>query len=167
MQRRGLCLLPFLGAWAGGGAVAQPAPVGETPGRVILRVSGLIEGDERAFDLVALEALGRQPLRTRTIWTGAAILDFQGVPLSLLLRAVGARGQRLRATALNDYAIDLPVEDADRHGAFLATRQDGQPIRVRDRGPVWLVYPWSDRPELDTPRFRDRAIWQLRHIDVL
>ncbi|MGX9963562.1 molybdopterin-dependent oxidoreductase [Roseomonas sp. F4] len=160
MRRRTLTLLPFLGALAG--PVLAQAP----SGRVILSVSGRISGATRDFDLAGLEALGTESLTTRSPWTGTEILRFTGVPLAVLLRAVGAQGDLLRATALNDYSVNVPRADADRHGAFLATRQDGVPIRIRDRGPIWLVYPWTDRPELDIAIFRDRAIWQLRHIDV-
>jgi hypothetical protein len=39
-------------------------------------------------------------------------------------------------------------------------------MRIRDRGPVWLLYPWTERPELDTPEFRERAIWQLAQIEI-
>ncbi|MBU8543729.1 MULTISPECIES: molybdopterin-dependent oxidoreductase [Roseomonadaceae] len=158
MRRRSLVLIPLL--------AALPVQAQPQRGRVILRVTGRITGAERSFDLAELEALGLEALRTRTTWTGADTLHFSGVPLARLLRAVGAQGDQLRATALNDYAVNLPREDADRHGAFLATRQDGVPLRVRDRGPIWLIYPWSARPDLDRSVYRDRAIWQLRHIDV-
>jgi len=158
MRRRALlgagtfAILPALGA-------------AQAPGRPILSVTGRIAGQARHFDLPALEALGRTDLSTRTSWTGTAMQHFAGVPLSRLLAEVGANGSLLRAAALNDYAVDVPVEDAAR-GAFLATRQDGEPLRVRDRGPVWLIYPWSERPELDVATFRERSIWQLRRIDV-
>jgi hypothetical protein len=158
MRRRSLLLLPLL--------AALPVQAQPRPGRIILRVTGRIADAERSFDLPALEALGLEVLRTRTAWTGPETLHFSGVPLDRLLRAVGAQGDRLRATALNDYAVNVPREDADRNGAFLATRQDGAPLRVRDRGPIWLIYPWSDRADLDLAVYRDRAIWQLRQIDV-
>jgi hypothetical protein len=79
----------------------------------------------------------------------------------------GARGTLLKATALNDYEVSLPFEDATRHGAFLATRLDGQLLRVRDRGPLWILYPWSSRQELNTATYRERSIWQLRQIEVV
>jgi hypothetical protein len=161
LPRRSLATLPLLFAWPWREAAAQE--------RAVLRVTWLLgraPGREAVFDLAGLEALGTAPLVTRTAWTGSAPASFSGVPLARLLEAVGAEGDTLRAVALNDYAVTLPREDATRHGAFLATRQDGVPIRIRDRGPIWLLYPWSERPELDTPVYRERAIWQLRQIDV-
>ena len=86
--------------------------------------------------------------------------------LSKLLQSVGANGTTMQAVALNNYAVTVPVEDAEANAAFLATRHNGQPMRVREKGPIWLIYPWSARPELKTTVFNNRAIWQLRRIDV-
>jgi hypothetical protein len=161
MLRRRILLLPAL--LAAPPVLAQRADAPSAAGREILRVTGRIAAPEEArFDLAALEALGRGELVTRTAWTGAAPQHFAGVPLQALLAHVGAQGPTLRAVALNDYAITAPVAELTQHGAFLATRQDGQPLRVRDRGPVWMIFPWSQRPELDVPLVRERAIWQLR-----
>lgn len=138
-------------------------------GRVVLSVTGRQRDGAPArhdFDLPMLEALGLETLSTRTTWTGTAEQTFAGVRLARVIGALGLDGTAIRATALNDYAVDVPMEDVTRHGAFLATRQDGVPLRVRDRGPIWLIYPWSDRPELDIATFRERAIWQLRRLDL-
>ena len=105
-------------------------------------------------------------LRTTTPWT-RGVQEFSGVPLARLLRAVQPAGQALRLEAINRYQARLPVEDAWRNGAFLATRRDGVPLRIRDGGPVWLLYPWSERPELDRAAYHERAVWQLRRIEVV
>lgn len=146
-----------------------PAPESAQPGSepVVLRVGGQIRRPpqgERDFSLAALEELGLQPLVTLTPWTRGE-QSFSGVPLQRLLDAVECLGTTLDLTAINRYTTSMPAEDA-RLGAFLATRLDGQPMRVRDRGPIWLVYPWSQRPELDRSLYHERAIWQLRHIVV-
>ncbi|OYW07287.1 MAG: hypothetical protein B7Z53_06550 [Rhodospirillales bacterium 12-71-4] len=150
--------------------LALASPVRSQPqaarGRPALRVEGRVADGPHGFSVAELEALGEGDLVTRTPWTGDAVLRFGGVALERVLRRVRAEGDMLRAVALNDYAVTVPREDAERHGAFLATRQGGQPLRVRDRGPVWLIYPWTERPALDHPTYRERAIWQLRLIDV-
>ncbi|MDJ0390813.1 molybdopterin-dependent oxidoreductase [Roseomonas sp. E05] len=133
-----------------------------------LVVTGLIAGAPegmRRFGLEELEALGLQELRTTTPWT-AGMQVFSGVPLARLLQAVGAHGTVLHTVALNDYTVVIPEEDARLHGAFLATRLDGRPMRIRDRGPIWLVYPWSERPALDQMTYHERSIWQLQRIEV-
>lgn len=163
MLRRRFLPLPIL-------ALAVPARARAASGREVLRVTGRIDEALRAegarFDLAALEALGRVELATRTAWTGEARLRFEGVPLARLLDAVGAEGAVLRGVALNDYAIRAPIAELLRDGAFLATRQEGQKLRIRDRGPVWMIFPWSERPAIDTAVVRERAIWQLRRIEI-
>lgn len=138
-------------------------------GRVVLTVKGTAgeagRGGPANFTLDELEALGTTELETETPFTPGPV-RFTGVPLRRLLEAVGAEGETIRATALNDYAVDIPREDATRHGVLLATRVDGKPMAVRDKGPVWVVYPWRGNPELSNPLYVARSIWQLRSIEI-
>jgi hypothetical protein len=132
---------------------------------VILTVEGRLPGGPRDFTLAELEALGTRTLRTATPWT-KGLQEFSGVPLLRLLQAVAGAAAPMRAEALNRYATALDAEDATRRDALLATRRDGHPMRVRDRGPLWLVFPWSERPELDRPEVHERSIWQLRRLTL-
>jgi hypothetical protein len=72
----------------------------------------------------------------------------------------------LRLRALNDYQAVIPLEDLRRYPVLFAFRQDGRLLSVRERGPVWVVYPWSGHPELDTRVHRQRSIWQVTEITV-
>ena len=161
MRRRSLAAL------AGLLSVASLHPARAQAAPVVLTVSGGAAPAPRDFTLAEFEALGLREMSTATPWT-QGLQNFSGVPLELLLRAMGGEGvARIRAEALNRYAVEVPASDGARLGAFLATRVDGQPMRVRDRGPVWLIYPWTARPELDRPELHERAIWQLRRIELL
>ncbi len=163
MLRRFLLCLPGLAL------AALPIPA-RAQGRPLLRMTGRLDPSLSpagvSYDLAGFEALGATDLVTRTPWTRGGPIRFTGVPLTRLLASVGARGEMLRVQALNDYAVNVPAEDA-RLGAFLATRQDGRPLRIRDLGPLWLIYPWSSRPELDSGVYRERSVWQLTAIEVL
>lgn len=166
-RRRALATLACLPGIAAAGLRA-PAARAQAEEPVILRITGRLvpERPDESFTLARLEALGRQDLETRTPWSPAP-LRFSGVPLLRLLEAVGARGTMLRAIALDEHEVRIPSEDARRNGAFLATRQGGRPLRIRDRGPLWILYPWSARADLDTVCYRNRSIWQLRQIEVI
>lgn len=147
---------------------AQELAAPEEP--VILTVSGNIgktnTGDgAAAFDLAMLDALPQTEFRTGTIWTDGEIA-FSGVELKTFLDALGATGETLRMTALNDYAIDMPFSDAVTGGPILATRMDGKTISVRDKGPVWVIYPFDSKPEYRTEVTYSHSIWQLKSIDV-
>jgi hypothetical protein len=145
------------------GDLAQPA------GPVILRVTGRIrntnaEGAAR-FDRQTLEALGTRKLITSTAWT-AGPTEFEGVLASAVLDAVGAEGSEVLATALNDYAVTIPVDELRRYPVLLALRMDGQYLRIMDKGPIWIVYPRDQYRELQDSLTDKRWVWQLRDLLV-
>ena len=159
-----------LAAAALGGLGAVPARALDAPrGKVILTITGQLahtnDGASAAFDLALLQQLPQHSFSTRTPWYPQA-RKFSGVLVSDLLAAVGAQGGTLRAVALNDYRVDIPTEDATLHGALLAHLLDDAPMPVRERGPLVIIYPFDDQPELRTAVRYSRAIWQLRSLDV-
>lgn len=133
-------------------------------GRVILEVTGALErttdGTEALFDLDQLESLGLTEISTESPWTDG-MTTFQGVPLSALVEHIGATGDTVRLLALDDYTVTLPTSDFDRYQPILATRRDGEPMRIRDKGPIWIIYPWSDYPEIQNEENYAKAIWQV------
>ncbi|TCO80962.1 hypothetical protein EV699_111163 [Plasticicumulans lactativorans] len=175
------CLRVLACAWLFGPAAlaaaagAAPAPVQATPlpapqGRPLLRVRGAIsvhntaEG-AAAFDRTQIDALPVETIRTRTPWTDG-VVAFEGPMLTDVLARVGAEGRMLELTALNGYVAQVPVEDAERYRPVLALRADGHTLGVRERGPLWLIYPWDDFAELRTESIYRRAVWQLSEIVV-
>ena len=96
-------------------------------GRVILRVTGKIEttnatiDDKPAatFDRKMLENLSQASIRTHTPWTDG-VVAFEGPLLRDLLARVGAYGEVLNTTAINDYAVDIPADDAASYRMILA-----------------------------------------------
>ena len=47
-----------------------------------------------------------------------------------------------------------------------AFRQNGAVLTVRDKGPLWIVFPRDDYPELNDPRVDLQWVWQLRAIEI-
>jgi hypothetical protein len=37
---------------------------------------------------------------------------------------------------------------------------------VRDKGPLWVIYPLDDHPEIDGQETHAKMIWQVRRLDV-
>jgi hypothetical protein len=60
----------------------------------------------------------------------------------------------------------IPIDDFHRYDVLLAVRMNGQLMRTRDKGPIWIVYPWSGHPELDDFLTREKSIWQLNALHV-
>jgi hypothetical protein len=148
---------------------AAAASLPEPSERPILTVSGKIansnKGGAAQFDRSMLEALGMSGFETTTPWYLGPV-RFDGVRMDRLLEAVGASGERVLAYALNDYTTELPVSDFAAHGVLLALKRDGEYMPVRDKGPLFIVYPFDSKPELRHQRFYSRSAWQLARLDV-
>ena len=158
----GLCL-------AAAGVAARADDLLQPAGPVLLTVSGQIKhtnaAGEARFDRAMLESLGLVSLVTRTAWTEGPQV-FEGVPARALLAAVGAVGGTAHAVALNDYEMDIPVSDFSDYEVLIALKMNGSYMRVRDKGPLWVVYPRDQYPELDRPEVWSRWVWQLKRIEV-
>lgn len=142
----------------------------DTPkGAVILTVSGNITETNSAngaeFDREMLLALGNHTLKTDTPWT-EGMNTFNGPLLSEVLNAVGAKGENLVFTALNDYSANLPAQDAFDHNVMLAMDMNGKKMSVRDKGPIFVLYPFADKPELNNEVIHNRSVWQVKTIKV-
>ncbi|WP_249931353.1 molybdopterin-dependent oxidoreductase [Ramlibacter sp. 2FC] len=151
------------------GAATQPGKLPQPKGSVILTVSGNIgvrnTADAAVFDAAMVRALPAHSIHTRTPWYKQAV-TFKGPRLKDLLDAVGAQGKTLRIVALNDYAVEVPIEDAERFDPILSYEVDGKRLSVRDKGPLFLVYPFDSRLELKNDLYYGRSIWQISSITV-
>lgn len=138
-------------------------------GAVILSVTGAITATnaERAarLDLAQLDAIDRSSFTTGTPWHDRKV-TFEGVRGAALVRALGGGGREVIATALNDYSATLPMEDFLRHGLLIASRVDGRTIGVREKGPLWIVYPYDSAPHLNTGVYHSRSVWQLARLEL-
>lgn len=138
-------------------------------GPVLLRVSGAIESTNAEggaeFDLDMLRALGESEIVTETIWTPGTH-SFTGVRLKDLLDHLGATGGTIEATAINDYSVTIPVSDATERGPIIAYEMDGKQLSRREKGPLWVIYPFSSSSDYRTEVIYSRSIWQLDRITI-
>jgi hypothetical protein len=152
-------------------AVLHEARALEPPGGpVVLTVHGRVRmpnaGRQADFDMAMLERLPQQSIVTNTPWYSQP-RKFTGPLLRDVLAACGAQGTLLRATALNDYRVDLPFEDVQRYGVVLARLLDGRPMAVRDKGPLFIIYPFDSEPALRNAVYYSRSAWQLKSLEVI
>lgn len=136
-------------------ALAQNVPV--------LTITG--SSNSVALDRTELEAVGMVSIKTTTPWNDG-IVDFEGVPLTLLLKKVNAEGATATVTALNDYSVDIPTSDFAEFGAILAVKRNGNYMPVSDQGPFFVVYPFDSNPVLQGQPYYGRAVWQVKEITV-
>ena len=128
-------------------AAALPAPIGPVVLTLTGRVANRNAGDAAAFDMAMLEALPQHEIVAPTPWFDEP-RRFGGPLLRDVLAAAGATGTTLKASALNNYRVEIPFDDAVRHDVVLARLLDGKPMSVREKGPLFVMYPFDRRPEL-------------------
>ena len=58
------------------------------------------------------------------------------------------------------------MEDFANYPVILATRLDGAEMSVRDKGPIFVIYPFDDAPELNNETYFGRSAWQVKSIEV-
>jgi hypothetical protein len=163
LLRAGLLAVLFLAAPA---VLAQEfaAPTGD----VLLTVSGQITKTNGpgtlSLDAAQFGALPQHKFTTSTIWTDGTP-TFEGVLLKDLIAAVGVTGSIISLTALNDYKISIPMADVNDDGPLLAYMMDGKTMSLRDKGPVWLVYPYDANADYRSEQTYARSIWQLGRVE--
>lgn len=148
---------------------AQAEPLAKPAGKPILVISGKITntnvGETAQFDRDMLEALGLQTVETANPWYDGRV-RFEGVSIDKLMRLVGAEGTKVTAVALNDYVSSLPMEDFKKFNVILAMKRDGTYMAVRDKGPLFIIYPYDSDPQLQTQTYYTRSAWQVAKLIV-
>ncbi|MEH6832146.1 MAG: oxidoreductase [Sulfitobacter sp.] len=116
-------------------AAAHATNLPAAEGEVVLIVSGDLaltnDGDAAVFDMAMLKAIGTNEFETTTIWTDGP-QTFKGTTLMTLMQALGVENGTIRATAINDYSVEIPVTDAVKNGALIAFERNGDKISVRE-----------------------------------
>ena len=139
-------------------------------GDVVLTISGDIAQtnveDTLQFDHKMLQDLDATIVETSTIWTDG-VRRFQGVSLDVLTELLEVDAGTLVATAINDYSVQIPVSDAATDGPIIAYFMDGNAMSVRNKGPLWVIYPYDRASEYRSEVIFSRSIWQLDRIEVV
>jgi len=156
---------PLAAAAPGAAALERPT------GPVVLTLRGRAvklhnRSDEAVFDMPMLERLRQHRIVTTTPWYNAA-REFTGPLLRDVLAAAGAGdAAQARLVALNDYRVEMPLEDARRHDVIVARLLDDKPMSVREKGPLFVMYPFDKEPALRASQYYARCVWQLSAIEL-
>ena len=166
IHRRTVSKFLFLSAL---GVAAQAQALNAPKELVVLTISGKIgiknAGEAARFDMKMLESLPQHSFTTNTPWYERPV-KFTGPLLSDVLAAVKANGSVVKAVAINDYAISIPIADTTKHKVIVARLLDNKPMAVREKGPLFVVYPFDDSATLRSSVYYERSIWQLKALDI-
>ena len=118
-----------------------------------------------AFNVSSLKALPQHTFVAQTPWYKNPV-KFTGPLLRDVLAAAKVKGTVIHAVALDEYRVQIPYSDAQQYDMILAHQMDGQTLTAKNKGPLFVVYPYDSKPELQTVKFYERSIWQLKSIQI-
>ncbi|MGV8954874.1 MAG: oxidoreductase, partial [Cypionkella sp.] len=103
---------------------------------------------------------------THTVWT-EGLSQFSGPSLATLLDRVGAGDGNLQLSALNDYSVEVLRSMIGETAPIIANRMNGKEFSRRDKGPLWVVFPYDSSDDFRTENTYIASVWQLSRITVL
>lgn len=153
-------------------ALASINPGDEIPtpsGDVVLIVSGDVAainvGDTIQFDMNTLEKLGLVSYEVSDPWLQENI-TYSGVLLSDLLEVANASDTMTEvfATALDGYAIPIPVSEIEAWPILIATQSNGAHMTIESSGPTRIIFPYNRHDNITNAR--NMSVWNLESLDV-
>lgn len=119
-----------------------------------------------SFTLEEILAMEQTTIVTKNDYVDEAT-TFQGPTLRSVLEEMDvARDATLKMVALNDFSSEVPATDAFKYDVILAVLLNGETMSVRNKGPIWIIYPMDGNPELHDDIYNNRLVWQLQSISV-
>lgn len=141
------------------------SPTASRADDIILTITGPLGSMD--MDAAAVAALPARETVTDTPWT-------EGKPVwsGPLLRDIFAKAgitakDTVKVTALNDYAVTMPAADAFTIDVILATTRNGKVLTIRNKGPLFIIYPFAKDEALRTELIYGRSVWQVRRIELV
>jgi len=141
-----------------------PVPKGRRVLTLTGKISAANQGSTIVLDRDVLDQMGVVKVRVYEPWVKEN-LDFRGVWLQDLLKVAEAAPDvsKLRITALDDFRVDLTMDDVRAGGILVATGSgDGSAIPVEKGGPTRIVFVGGVEAGANASQW----IWSLKTIDV-
>jgi hypothetical protein len=155
----------LLGCVASASSLAAP---NACPNDALLAITGLVKGNgpDGAYKFSEQDFLKLTMLTTATAWTPKS--EFVGPELSTVLAAAGAlsEAKEMRFYAIDAYEITIPMTDIAKYRPVMAHTQNGTRLQIVTRGPVFLVYPRDQYPELTAIKGQAQFVWMVCKIDL-
>jgi hypothetical protein len=146
-------------------ALALEKPAGHPIVTITGQIAEKNSGTTAQFDSAMLDKLPQVKMTVPTPWYKQEE-TFEGPLFRDVLKAAGSKGSKLYVVALNDYAAEIPLADLEKYDVILARKINGKVLTVRDKGPLFVMYPFDKKPELRTKEIYSRCVWQVNRIRV-
>ncbi len=149
--------------------IAQTTPLGDREKVLTITVYDATaeSGDSREyiFSIKDLEEFPLVSVSTETQWTNG-VLHFRGPLMRDILDDIGAVGDTIQVNGLDGRSATIPREDIYKFDVIIACQVEGAYFGLRDRGPLWIIYPWTDNPEIQSAIYYDRGIYHLSSLSA-
>ncbi|OLQ90911.1 hypothetical protein BIY21_02575 [Vibrio ponticus] len=91
--------------------------------------------------------------------------SFTGIPVTKLVERYGDDNTfAVTFLALNDYAATSTVDDIRKFSPIVAVKMNGEPMKIRHKGPYWLIFNLNKHPEIDHIGYHAQMVWQIDEI---
>ena len=150
-------LLPTVG-------IARMAKAQPEPDPMTLTIRGPGPG-VRTFRQADLARLPQRRIVTPTPWHREPT-SFEGPDLDAVLGRGDGDDLECTLIALNDYAAAVSTQFFRESNGILAIRENDALLTLENKGPVFVVFPFSERADLQIQAAYARCVWQLVEIEV-
>lgn len=168
MRLVNVLLLTVLSGWLKNACPAEITPVKKLPApaqqQPLLTLSG--QAGKIKLTLSEIERLPMQQATMRTKWGMSG--TFQGVLMSDLMAAgkFDKNAKRIVFHTHDNYVAGLSKGEFDNSPALLATRFNGQPIPMDNKGPFILIWPEKAEAVLQGKALLSSWIWSIAEIST-
>ena len=149
-----LCLLVAI-------AVSNPLVADEA---AVLTVVEANQPTPIKLSLDAIKAMGRTEISTATPWTDG-VQHFTGITGAEFVKSLKVTGGAVTAIAANDYQVTIPWDVLASDSTLIAYERNGEPMSVRDKGPLWIVFPFDSDAKYLTATYKSYSIWSLTSVE--
>ena len=133
---------------------------------ILLKVRSSIDQTEVSFSREALMDLPQTSFETATIWS-EGVNKYSGPLLADVLAAAEMPDGDLHLIAINDYNVSFPMDRVQDDAPIIALEINGKPFSVREKGPLWVMFPFDENAKFRTEDTFALSVWQLAQIDVV
>ncbi len=117
------------------------------------------------LDLASLKKLPQHTFTTHTPWFKEPV-TFTGPLVRDVLANAQLKGKTLNAVALDNYKSKFPLNDVMNFDVILAHSINGEQLTPKNKGPLFIVYPYDSKKELQAVVYYQRSVWQLKALIV-
>ena len=133
---------------------------------LVIKNDTVPEAPTLKFTYEDLKKLPQVSITTHTEFTDGAVTFVGPLAREVLGKLPAGTAKTAHMVAANDYSHDIALHEFTDYDVILALEANGKRLSLRDKGPIWVMYPIDQHQELQDPATNARLVWQLTEIDL-